>query len=196
MAVDNMVVMGRIVAPYGVYGWLKVVPDTEAIDGLFDYDSWWLGKGDDWREMVVETAKIHNDVIVVKLVGIDDRDAAFACKGKQIAVPRAQLPEPDENEYYWSDLVGLRVTNSQGVDFGVITEVFETGANDVLVVKPDALVKPDSSAKADSKAKSDAVPVEAGKDKPQERLIPFVADVVLTVDLEAKSMLVDWDEDF
>ena len=196
MAVDNMVVMGRIVAPYGVYGWLKVVPDTEAIDGLFDYDSWWLGKGDDWREMVVETAKIHNDVIVVKLVGIDDRDAAFACKGKQIAVPREQLPEPDENEYYWSDLVGLRVTNSQGVDFGVITEVFETGANDVLVVKPVALVKPDSSAKEDSKTKSDAVPVEAGKDKPQERLIPFVADVVLTVDLEAKSMLVDWDEDF
>lgn len=184
MAVNNMVVMGRIVAPYGVYGWLKVVPDTEAIDGLFDYDTWWLGKGDDWREMVVETAKIHNDVIVVKLEGIDDRDAAFACKGKQIAVPRAHLPEPDENEYYWSDLVGLRVTNSQGVDFGLITEVFETGANDVLVVKPDNVVKPD------------VVPADAGKDKPQERLLPFVADVVLAVDLDAKTMLVDWDEDF
>jgi len=155
MAVNNMVVMGRIVAPYGVYGWLKVVPDTEAIDGLFDYDTWWLGKGDDWREMVVETAKIHNDVIVVKLEGIDDRDAAFACKGKQIAVPRAQLPEPDENEYYWSDLV-----------------------------KPDNVVK------------TDVAPADAGKDKPQERLLPFVADVVLAVDLDAKTMLVDWDEDF
>lgn len=184
MAVKNMVVMGRIVAPYGVYGWLKVVPDTEALDGLFDYDTWWLGKGDDWREMVVETAKIHNDVIVVKLEGINDRDAAFACKGKQIAVPRADLPEPDENEYYWSDLVGLRVTNRQGVDFGVITEVFETGANDVLVVKPDAV------------AKSEVLPTDAGKDKPQERLLPFIADVVLTVDLAAKSMVVDWDEEF
>lgn len=179
-----MVVMGRIVAPYGVYGWLKVVPDTEALDGLFDYDTWWLGKGDDWREMVVETAKIHNDVIVVKLEGINDRDAAFACKGKQIAVPRADLPEPDENEYYWSDLVGLRVTNRQGVDFGVITEVFETGANDVLVVKPDHVTKPD------------ALPADAGKDKLQERLLPFIADVVLTVDLAAKSMVVDWDEEF
>jgi 16S rRNA processing protein RimM len=183
MAVNNMVVMGRIVAPYGVYGWLKVLPDTEAIDGLFDYDTWWLGKGDDWREMVVETAKLHNDVIVVKLEGIDDRDAAFACKGKQIAVPRAQLPEPDENEYYWSDLIGLRVVNSQGVDFGLITEVFETGANDVLVVKPD-VVKPD------------VVTADAEKEKPQERLLPFVAAVVLEVDLKAKTMVVDWDEDF
>jgi len=176
-----MVVMGRIVAPYGVYGWLKVLPDTEAIDGLFDYDTWWLGKGDEWREMVVETAKLHNDVIVVKLQGIDDRDAAFACKGKQIAVPREQLPEPDENEYYWSDLIGLRVKNSQGVDFGLITEVFETGANDVLVVKPD-MVKPNVA--------------DADKEKPQERLLPFVATVVLEVDLKAKTMLVDWDEDF
>ncbi|MDP2153708.1 MAG: ribosome maturation factor RimM [Methylotenera sp.] len=193
MAVNNMVVMGRIVAPYGVYGWLKVLPDTEVIDGLFDYDTWWLGKGDDWREMVVETAKLHNDVIVVKLEGIDDRDAALACKGRQIAVPRAQLPEPDENEYYWSDLIGLRVKNSQGVDFGLITEVFETGANDVLVVKSD-VVKPDV-VKPDA-VKPEVVSADADKEKPQERLLPFVATVVLEVDLKAKTMLVDWDEDF
>lgn len=178
-----MVVMGRIVAPYGVYGWLKVIPDTETIDSLFDYDTWWLGKGDDWREMVVETAKIHNDVIVVKLAGIDDRDAAFACKGKQIAVPRDQLPEPEDNEYYWSDLIGLRVTNQQSVDFGLITEVFETGANDVLVVKPDV-------------AQTDVAKNEPAKEKPQERLLPFIDAVVLAVDLKAKTMLVDWDEDF
>lgn len=173
-----MVVMGRVVAPYGVFGWLKVLPDTEAIDGLFDYDTWWLGKDDNWREMVVETAKIHNDVIVVKLEGIDDRDAAFACKGKQIAVPRAQLPEPEENEYYWSDLIGLQVKNLQGVDFGVIEDVFETGANDVLVVK------------------NTTVKDAAAKETQQERLLPFIASVVLKVDLEAKTMLVDWDEDF
>ncbi|MFZ3086702.1 MAG: ribosome maturation factor RimM [Methylotenera sp.] len=177
-----MVVMGRVVAPYGVFGWLKVLPDTEAIDGLFDYDTWWLGKDDNWREMVVETAKIHNDVILVKLEGINDRDAAFACKGKQIAVPRAQLPEPEENEYYWSDLIGLHVKNLQGVDFGVIEDVFETGANDVLVVKNTAV--------------KDAVTKDAAKEKPQERLLPFIASVVLEVDLKAKTMLVDWDEDF
>ncbi len=185
---SNLVIMGRIVAPYGVYGWLKVVPDTEALDGLLDYDTWWLGKGNDWRELNVEAAKIHNDVIVVKLEGINDRDAAFACKSKQVAVPRTALPEPEENEYYWSDLIGLRVRNKQDVDFGTIIDVFETGANDVLVVKSD--VPPDLVKLASEKI------VEVKNEKPQERLLPFIAAVVLEVNLKAKTMLVDWDEDF
>ena len=176
-----MVVMGRVVAPYGVFGWLKVVPDTEAFDGLFDYDTWWLGKGDDWREYTVETAKVHNDVLVVKLVGIDDRDAAFACKSKQVAIPRAQLPAPDEDEYYWSDLVGVSVKNQQEVDLGVITDVFETGANDVLAVQKTVV-----PAETDKNNKAQVV----------ERLIPFIANVVLNVDLATKTMLVDWDENF
>lgn len=192
MAKNNMVVMGRIVAPYGVFGWLKLVPDTEAFDGLFDYDNWWLGKGDDWREMVVETAKIHNDVIVVKLIGIDDRDAALACKGKQIAVPRAQLPEAAENEYYWSDLIGVRVKNMQHVDFGLITDVFATGANDVLVVESDF---PQTSTPVVANL-AIASEKDASKTKPVERLLPFTADVVLEVDVKAKTMLVDWSEDF
>ncbi|MSP86047.1 MAG: ribosome maturation factor RimM [Methylotenera sp.] len=180
-----MVVMGRIVAPYGVFGWLKIVPDTEVFDGLFDYDTWWLGKGDDWRELVVETAKVHNDVLVVKLKGIDDRDAALACKGKQIAVPRSQLPEAEENAYYWSDLIGLRVKNKQDLDFGLIVDVFETGANDVIVVNADTMTAEDSKQAT-----------AATQAKPQERLLPFTADVVLAVDLKAKTMLVDWDADF
>lgn len=185
-----MVVMGRVVAPYGVFGWLKIVPDTEAFDGLFDYDNWWLGKGDDWRELVVETAKVHNDVIVVKLKGIDDRDAALACKGKQIAVPRAQLPAAAENEYYWSDLIGVRVKNLQQVDFGLIIDVFETGANDVLVVKPD---QPEIAADI---AEIKAAAKDVTKEKLAERLLPFTAAVVLEVDIKAKTMLVDWDADF
>ncbi len=189
-----MVVMGRIVAPYGVFGWLKVIPDTEDMDGLFDYATWWLGKGDAWREMVVETAKIHNDVIVVKLEGINDRDAALACKGKQIAVPRADLPEPKDNEYYWSDLIGLQVRNQQGVDLGLITDVFETGANDVLVVQGitvNVLVEPNTQTEKNTKPKA-----LKAKDVLQERLLPFIATVVLEVDLKAKTMLVDWDENF
>ena len=183
-AESNMVVMGRVVAPYGVFGWLKIVPDTEAFDGLFDYETWWLGKGDDWREMVVETAKTHNDVLVVKLKGIDDRDAALACKGKQIAVPREQLPEAEEDEYYWSDLIGIRVKNKQDVDFGLIVDVFETGANDVIAVRADAVRQDVGADKA------------VAKEKPQERLLPFIDSVVLEVDIAAKTMLVDWDADF
>ena len=161
--------MGRVVAPYGVFGWLKVLPDTEEFDGLLDYKTWWIGKDDNWRELKVESAKIHNDVLVVKLQGIDDRDAAVACKSKQIAVPRASLPNLKGEEYYWSDLIGLSVKNQQNVDFGKIADVFATGANDVVVAKS-----------------------ESG----QERLIPYISQVILEVDLNAKTMLVDWDADF
>jgi 16S rRNA processing protein RimM len=169
---EHLVVMGRIVAPYGVFGWLKVLPDTETLDSLFDYGTWWVGKDNHWQELTVEEAKIHNDVLVVKLQGIDDRDAAFACKGKQVAVPRDALPEAAENEYYWSDLIGLTVKNQQDVVFGQIADVFETGANDVIVVNGG----------------------ESNGER--ERLIPFTAQVILDVDLVAKTMLVDWDADF
>ena len=98
VAGKELVVMGRIVAPYGVMGWLKVLPETETLDSLFDYDTWWVGKDNDWRELDVIEAKIHNDVLVVKLQGIDDRDAALACKAKQIAVPRTSLPKAGKNE--------------------------------------------------------------------------------------------------
>lgn len=159
--------MGRIVAPYGIYGWLKIQPDTEVLDGLLDYPEWWLGHNKQWQKYEVEAAKVHSNTLLVKLKGVSDRDMAFALKSRQVAVPREQLPEPDENEYYWSDLIGLHVTNLQGEDLGEIAEVFETGANDVLVAKGD-----------------------------RERLIPFVDQVVLEVDLDAKIMQVDWDAEF
>lgn len=165
---DSLVVMGRIVAPYGVQGWVKVLPDTEALDGLLDYEIWQIGKDDSWQQIKLKSGKVHNDVLVVKLEGINDRDAAFACKGMQVAVPRGDLPELDDaNEFYWSDLIGLVVTNQQGINFGTISDVFETGANDVIVVK--------------------------GK---VERLIPFAEHTVIDVDIANRTMLVDWDEDY
>lgn len=168
-----MVIMGRVVAPYGIFGWLKIQPDTETLDSLFDYPDWWLGRDGQWQKFEVEHAKIHGNTLLVKLDGVSDRDAAFKLKGKQVAVPREQLPEPDADEYYWSDLIGLQVTNQQQVALGEVVDVFETGANDVLVVKQ----KP-------------------GGEGERERLIPFIAQVVLEVDTAGKTMLVDWDAEF
>lgn len=173
-----MVVMGRIVAPYGVQGWLKVQPNTEMLDSLSAYPDWWLGREDGlkksaWQKYHVETVKVHVNILLVKLQGIDDRDAALTVKSKHIAVPREQLPEAGEGEYYWSDLIGLKVTNQQQVDLGEVADVFATGANDVLVVKQTE-----------------------NKQAEKECLIPFIAQVVLEVDLEAKTMLVDWNAEF
>lgn len=178
--VSEMVIMGRIVAPYGIFGWLKIQPDTETLDSLFHYPDWWLGRDDQWQKFEVEHAKVHGNTLLVKLNGVSDRDAAFKLKGKQVSVPREQLPEPDEDEYYWSDLIGLQVTNQQQMALGEVVDVFETGANDVLVVK--------QTAKQVSK-QNDAQGV-------RERLIPFIAQVVLEVDTAGKTMLVDWDAEF
>jgi 16S rRNA processing protein RimM len=162
-----MVVMGRVTVPFGVRGWVNVQPDTEVLDGLFDYPVWWIQAESGWRELKLEDAKVHGDHLVAKLEGIDDRDQAFRLKGRLIAVPREQLPEPEANEYYWSDLVGLTVRNTQGIELGQVKELFETGANDVIVVHGE-----------------------------RERLIPFVGQVVLEVDLLNRAMTVDWDAEF
>ncbi|OIQ88522.1 ribosome maturation factor RimM [mine drainage metagenome] len=159
--------MGRISVPYGLKGWVSVNPDTEALDGLFDYPVWWVQLDAGWHEFAVEDAKVHGDHLVAKLEGIADRDQAFRLKGRPVAVPREQLPEAEEGEYYWSDLVGLEVENLQQVKFGTISEVFATGANDVLVVKGE-----------------------------RERLVPFIDQVVLEVDIPARRMVVDWDAEF
>lgn len=176
---DEMVVMGRIVAPYGVYGWLKVQPDTEAVDGLLAYPDWWLGRAGQWQKFVVEVAKVHGKLLLVKLIGVSDRDAAFALRGSQVSVPRVQLPATDEDEYYWTDLIGLRVRNLQNVDFGQVVELLETGANDVLVVQHTAVA-------------------EGTKEQPvvRERLIPFIEQVVLNIDLAAGNLQVDWEAEF
>ena len=162
-----MVVMGRVAAPYGVKGWVKIQTFTEALDGLFDYDTWWIGAAGSWQECDVEEARIHGNTLIAKFAGCDGRDAAFALKGREIAVSRDELPQTEDDEYYWSDLVGLQVSNLQGADLGLVKEVFATGANDVLVLQAE-----------------------------RERLIPFIDQVVKEVDLAAGKMLVDWDADF
>lgn len=157
--------MGRIAVPYGVKGWVKIQTFTEMLDNLLDYPEWWMSSKTGWQLCDVEEVGVHGKSVIAKFVGCDDRTAAFALKGRDIAVPREDLPEAEEGEYYWSDLVGLQVQNLQDQHFGQITEVFATGANDVLVIK--------------------------NEDKP-ERLVPFTAQVVQKVDLAAKKMLVDW----
>jgi 16S rRNA processing protein RimM len=161
------VVMGRIAAPFGVLGWVKVQPFTEEIDGLLNFPVWNIGRGEQWREVKVLDSEVHHKTLVARLDGCNDRDAAAALKGLEVAVPRAALPEAPENEYYWSDLIGLEVVNVQGEVLGKVTELLETGANDVLVVEGE-----------------------------RERLLPFTAQVILKVDLAAGRISVDWGADY
>jgi len=159
--------MGRLRAPYGVRGWLKVQPFTEATAGLLAYAHWWIGPEKNWKQCDLLEGRVQGSELVVQLQGIEDREQALAVRGWQVAVPRAELPRPAEGEYYWSDLVGLLVVNLQGVELGEIAEVFATGANDVIVVRGE-----------------------------RERLIPFVLPVLVAVELERSRVVVDWGVDY
>ena len=163
--------MGRVIAPFGVQGWIKIYALTAQPGNLRDYPVWWLARDGDWREMRVAAAKVHGNMLVAQLEGIDDREAAIALKGSEVAVPRGQLPGAADDEFYWADLIGLEVINLERHDFGWVARILQTGANDVLVVT-------------------------GGNKDERETLIPFIASAIKQVDLAAGVISVDWDEDY
>ncbi|OGA53291.1 MAG: ribosome maturation factor RimM [Betaproteobacteria bacterium RIFCSPLOWO2_12_FULL_62_58] len=162
-----MVVMGRVSAPFGVKGWIKVQPFTAAAANLLSYTVWWLGGGGGWLKYAVADVQVHGRSVVAQLEGCEDREAAARFRGMQVAIPRDALPTTDANEFYWADLIGLKVVNSAARDLGQVVRILETGANDVLVVEGE-----------------------------RERLIPFIADVIRKVDLAGGVITVDWGADF
>lgn len=166
-----MVVMGRVTAPFGVKGWVKLYAMTAQLGNLLDYPVWWMGRDGDWREMRVAAARVHGNTVVAQLAGIEDREAAVALKGLEVAVPRSQLPGAAGNEFYWADLIGLRVVNAEQHEFGRVARIMQTGANDVLVV-------------AD------------GNGNGHETLIPFIVSAIRQVDLATGVISVDWGEDY
>lgn len=159
--------MGRVIAPYGVKGWIRIQPFTAAAKNLLAYREWWIDCGDGRRCYRVTQSRLHGAAVLAKLEGCDDRDAASRFRNRELAVPRTALPEPAANEYYWADLIGLSVVNREGRDFGRVSRILPTGANEVLVVQGE-----------------------------RERLIPFIAEVILAVDLVQGVIRVDWGADY
>jgi 16S rRNA processing protein RimM len=125
--------LGRIGAPHGVRGWVKIVSDTDPPENIFRYRPWLVG-GE--RLKVLERQR-NGKSLIARLEGCDDRDAAASLTNRDIAVYREQLPPPRADEFYWTDLEGMSVKTSTGQDLGRISHLFATGANDVLVVQGD-----------------------------------------------------------
>jgi 16S rRNA processing protein RimM len=162
--------MGRIVAPFGIQGWVKVKTFTETADGLEGHPLWWVHKKDGWFGTRLEEFKVRPGTTSAKLEGCDDRSGAELLRGCDVAVPRADFGAEAEGEHYWVDLIGLDVVDLQGKALGKVNGLFESGETDVLVVKGE----------------------EGGK----EYMIPFIALYVNEVDREAKRITVEWGEDY
>lgn len=175
MAQSETVILGKIGAPYGIKGWLKLTPYTDDPEGIFSYESLLIQLNGQWQQQSVASWRRHNNGIVFKMDAVDDRDTAQRFTNAEIGVAAEDLPDLADDEFYWRELIGLEVTNESGYQMGQVSDLLETGSNDVLVVK----AKPNDA---------------FGK---HERLIPFITEqVVKDIDRQAKIIVVDWDPGF
>lgn len=170
---EDLIVLGKIVSVHGIRGEIKVYSFTDPLDNLLDYRCWILQRDGERKEVELVSGRLQGKVLVAKLRGLDDREVARTYAGFEICVPRALLPSLDDGEYYWYQLQGLRVINQDGQLFGRIDHLLETGANDVLVVKPCP-----------------------GSLDDRERLLPYTEQCVQRIDLAGGEMQVIWDAEF
>lgn len=167
-----MIVLGKIVAPFGVKGWVRVHPFGDDPLSWGSMSRWWLGtdpEGSEWVEYTLKSCQEHGKGdLIASFDEVPDRNGSEALAGYYVAAPREALPKPAEDEYYWADLVGLEVRNASGTLLGRVTGLMSTGAHDVLQVQ----------------------------DGDGERLIPFVASYVVAVDMPSKTIQVEWEADW
>ena len=166
----DLVPVGRVIDAWRLDGGIKVAPWSVDAGALLASRRWCLESGGTSRTFDVVNARLHGSAIAARLSGIDDRDAAEALKGATVSVARGDFPATGANEFYWVDLVGLDVVNTEGDVLGRVDRLIDNGVHPVLVVRDDA----DAS----------------------ERMIPFVDAVVPSVDLVARRVLVDWQRDY
>ncbi len=161
------IIVGQFGHSYGIKGWLKVHSLTDPAENILQYLPWQIQHQTQWGLINVTHTKLQGNNILAKIAGCDTPEAAKLYANDPIAIEREQLPPLTEQEYYWTDLIGLKVINQDGVDFGVVDSLFATGSNDVLVVNGE-----------------------------RKRLLPYTAAVIINVDLSKKILQVMWDADF
>lgn len=168
----GLLVIGRLLAPHGVRGWIKFRSFTEDPIACFDFSPWTIRSSGSprlpVREIEVLECREQGELFLLRLAGVDDRDQAQRLSGSDVSVPVNELPELDDSEYYWRELIGMSVRNSGGTSLGQVTDVMDNGAHDVLVVQA-----------------SD-----------RERLIPFLAPYLQSVERSTRLIVVDWNEDW
>lgn len=165
---DGRVTVGRLGAPYGVHGWFRIHSYTSPRENILRYTPWWARLGGEWRQIVPREGRPHGKGLVAAIEGVEDRESARALVGAEIAVERSAFEPPEAGQYYWADLIGLRVVNGDGVELGVVDHLIDAGEHDVLVLAAE-----------------------------RERMIPFVMGrTVLEVDLGAGRLVADWEPDY
>lgn len=155
----DMIHIGKLIGTHGIKGELKFHPYSRSSDSLAPLsDILLVSPSGLQHEVRIQKITSGGGKHTISLVGYDSINQVQQFISCEICLQRSQLPEPDENEYYWCDLIGLQVITDTGNILGSIVDIFETGSNDIYVVK-----------------------------NPQhEYLIPAISDVINSIDLESK----------
>lgn len=168
MSNQDLISVGKISGVFGLKGWIKVFSYTEPRDNILSYKHWSLKKGSQDKPVKVIGGQLQGKGVVAQIDGVTDRDQALLLMGWDVYISHDQLPALPTGEYYWTDLVGLDVENLEGVQLGQVDSLFETGANDILLVKGE-----------------------------RERALPFIkGQTVISIDVTGRKIVVDWDADF
>ena len=168
MKSGKKILVGKISNPHGIKGWVKVISFTDPIENILSYKKWTISDNETEKTYCLEDSRIQGNKIVIKLEGVNNRDDADLLKNLQIEINRSDLPELDENSYYWEDLVDFNVIDIKGNPVGKVDSLFRTGSNDVLVIINET----------------------------KERLlVPFIMEEVIKyVDLAKELISIDWAE--
>ena len=162
---EDLITVGKITGHYGVKGWLKVFSYTQPMENIANYSHWYVG-GELVKGIKV---KKHGKTMVAYFKGMDNRECSQKLIGLEVEISTDELGQLPDNEYYWMQLIGLEVSDLQGRRLGVLDSMFETGANDVIVLKDN---------------------------EGNEHLIPYIlGGTVVQVDLLNNTMTVDWQLD-
>jgi 16S rRNA processing protein RimM len=165
-ATSALIQLGFVGAPFGVRGWIKLRSHTDPPERLLEHRSLRIGQGSVWQSYRIEASGRSGGALTVKLAGIEDRDQAQALRGAQVCVPRSELPQRDDRDFYRADLIGCDVVNLEGVMLGKVQHFIETPAQVLMVVRGT-----------------------------QEFWIPAVAQHLRRVDLPERRLVVDWNAD-
>ncbi|HOR00660.1 MAG TPA: ribosome maturation factor RimM [Anaerolineae bacterium] len=153
-------IVGRVLAPWGHRGQVRVEILTDFPERFAALEE--ILVGEDLVPYRLEAARLHKGSVVLKLEGVDDPEQASALRGALLYIPVSQAMPLEQDQYFHYQILGLEVWTVDGRYLGRISEILETGANDVYVVQSDG----------------------------REVLIPAVADVVQEVDLERHRLIV------
>ena len=164
---SRRVVLGQVGGAFGVQGWVRIQSYTDPPANILKYERWQLGRAGQWREVEVEDGKVTAKGVLAKLVGVETPEDARLATGSEIAVTREELPKPAPGEYYWSDLEGLAAFGQNDQPLGRIEEFRTTPAGPVAVIRGE-----------------------------RQHWVPFVKERIVSVDLDAGRVVLDWDADW